>query len=130
VLANWREITKSGLPEQSYKKVLHLANKAPDWNGPGSLPLDAASLATFLDFWGTVRNIAAEPDLVLTPGGNLQAEWYSSSRRFLEIDFRGKGKRSFIGLFDGGTVIEGAAPVEELTQIVLNHRNGRALSWH
>lgn len=130
ISANWMLLAKSGLSEPAYKAILRLGSKPLGWNGPGSFPLDARSLTNFLNFWIQVRNVATEPDLVLTPKGNIQAEWFKSPRQFLEIDFRSENEPSFFGLFDNREVVlEGSAPASEIMQIVLHHRNGMALTW-
>jgi hypothetical protein len=130
ILANWAELARSGLTETAYKTILRLASKKVNWNGQGSYSLSPTSLASFLIFWNLVSSSAEMPDLVLTPKGNLQAEWFASPSRFLEIDFRPKNEPSFVGLFDGKkAVIEGAASIKELSQLILNYRNGIALTW-
>lgn len=130
ISANWQDIVDSSLPMKTFELLVKLARKKPDWNGNGSLPLNAYSLASFLRFWKKVREIAVEPDLVLTSKGNLQAEWFKDRLHFLEIDFREEGQSSFFGLFDGRkAILEGASSLETVLGICLSHKGGIALRW-
>jgi len=127
---NWQDLAVSGLSHKMYQCLLALASYEEGWNGPGSRGMNASSLSTFLRFWKQVREHSVEPELVLTPQGNLQAEWSKDGGHYLEIDFRGENEKALFGLFDGRkAVIEGAAPLDDVIRVVMFHRKGAALRW-
>jgi hypothetical protein len=70
-----------------------------------------------------------EPELMLTPRGTLQAEWYRSYRQFLEIEFTKSRAICNFGLIDTKHRLEGTMPIEEAITFIENYRGGVALSW-
>ena len=131
IVANWRAIYRSSFSESTYLRLLHLAGLGENWNGPGSRPLTSISIGRFLEFWQGVSSQAAEPELVLTVSGTLQAEWHKNSTHFLEIDFAAdKHETCYFALFDGRrATIEGSAKLDDIIEICSSHRNGVALGW-
>ena len=131
IVANWRAIYRSSFSESTYLRLLHLAGLGENWNGPGSRPLTSISIGRFLEFWQGVSSQAAEPELVLTVSGTLQAEWHKNSTHFLEIDFAAdKHEICYFALFDGRrATIEGSAKLDDIIEICSSHRNGVALGW-
>jgi len=131
ISSNWNDLAGGGLSEKTYQRLLELAGLSAGWNGPGSLGMNASSLWSFIAFWKQVRQISRDPELVLTPSGYVQAEWRKNDRHYLEIDFRGAIENSYFALVDSRkTLIEGAAPLQEVLNIIKAHKNGSALTWH
>lgn len=131
ISSNWNDLARGGLSERIYQRLLELAGLPAGWNGPGSLGMNASSLWSFIAFWKQVRQISTDPELVLTPSGYVQAEWSKDNRHYLEIDFRGAIENSYFALVDGRkTLIEGAAPLQEVLAIINSHKHGTALKWH
>jgi len=124
---NWQIMANAELSEQSYLFISHLARKPWGWRGPGSRSLRTGSLANFLSFWSGVKEEAVEPDFVLTPNGNLQAEWYKDNSHFVELEFR-PDHQIFFGLFDGKLVLEGQAKAAEVNAL-LGIKDYRPLKW-
>jgi hypothetical protein len=130
ISSNWNDLAGGGLSEKIYQRLLELAGLTAGWNGSGSLGMNASSLWSFIAFWKQVRQFSAEPELVLTPSGHLQAEWSKNSKHCLEIDFRGSGENSYFALIDGRkAVIEGAASIKEIFKIITSYQDGVALTW-
>lgn len=131
ISVNWKNLAGGGLSEDIYKRLLDLASLPNGWNGFGSLPMNPSSLFAFISFWKKARTVSADPELVLTPNGDVQGEWHKDDNHYLEIEFRSSGKNSFFALIDGReTALEGVAPLEEILGFVMSHRNGLALRWH
>jgi hypothetical protein len=130
IASNWNDLAKGGLSEGIYQRLLELAILTAGWNGPGSLGMNASSLWSFVKTWKQIRKFCTEPELVLTPSGNIQAEWSKSRRHHLEMDFRASGENSYFALIDGTrAVIDGVASLKEILRIILSYRNGLALTW-
>lgn len=127
--ANWFGLSQSGLSNDAFERLRKLADKSDGWHGPSSKTLSAASLDMFLKFWDAVRDIAVEPELMLTPRGTLQAEWYRSHRQFLDIEFTGVHSVGNFGLIDVRTRLEGTMPIQEILATIKGYRNGIALKW-
>lgn len=127
--ANWSELAQSNLSNDSFARLYRLSEKQNGWHGPASLALHGSSLSSFLRLWHLVRDVAVEPELMLTPRGTLQAEWYRSHRQFLEIEFiKGQLTANF-GLVDIKHRLEGSMPIEEVITFARNYRGGVALHW-
>ncbi len=129
IRANWNVLARSGLAEETYARLNLLASKSAAWRGPGSKPLSGASVSRFLGFWAAVKSIAIAPELMLTPMGTIQAEWFRSRRQFLEIEFSGTEDNASFGLIDRRTRLEGMAEQCELVTLLRNFRKGIALTW-
>lgn len=129
IRANWYELAISKLSVEAFARLNLLANKQAGWRGPGAMALSGASLSKFLRFWATVRSVAAEPELMLTPMGTLQAEWFKNHKQFLEIEFGQTDEGSNFGLIDRKTRLEGNAKPSELIQILKSYRAGIAMTW-
>ncbi len=127
IIENWQLLATSGLTEQSYLSLLKLAKKTPGWRGAGSRSLDYRSLGSFLRFWKTVREKSAEPEFVLVPNGNLQAEWYRNDNHFVEIEF-GLNDKCLFGVFDGEAVLEGRTSVKNIVELLATQNYG-PLKW-
>jgi len=127
ILQNWQVLANAKLSEPAYLFVSHLAGEPLGWRGPDSRPLRSGSLANFLMFWSAVRERAIEPDFVLTPDGNLQAEWYKDNNHFVELEFQ-PGHQLLFGLFNGESVIEGCAKTSEVTAM-LAIQDFKPLKW-
>ena len=129
IRANWYELAISRLSVDAFARLNFLANRQAGWRGPGSMALSGASLSRFLRFWATVRAVAVEPELMLTPMGTLQAEWFKNYRQFLEIEFGQTDEGSNFGLIDRKTRLEGKAKPSELIQLLNSYRAGIAMTW-
>ena len=131
ITSNWNDLAGGGLSEKIYQRLLELAGLTAGWNGSGSLGMNASSLWSFIAFWKQIRQFSAEPELVLTPSGHVQAEWSKNNKHYLEIDFRSSnGENSYFALIDGRkAVIEGAASIKEILSIITSYQNGVALTW-
>lgn len=126
VSVNWGKI--SGLSLPLYRRLVLLAQKADGWRGQGSKRLKSSSIAAFLSFCRATNTDMVEPFLTLSPAGNLFAEWHSSWKRHLDIEFEGD-ESAYFGLFSGATtVIEGKTGTRELAQILLQHPK-KPLRW-
>lgn len=129
IRANWYELAISRLSVEAFARLNFLANRQAGWRGPGSMALSGASLSKFLRFWATVRSVAAEPELMLTPLGTLQAEWFKNHKQFLEIEFGQTDEGSNFGLIDRKTRLEGKAKPGEVIQLLKSYRAGIAITW-
>jgi len=121
IIRNWQLLAQAGLTTKTYSYIFKLASKNAGWRGHGSCPMNAQSLAAFLQLWNQIVEFAQEPEFVLMPNGNLQIEWYKDDYHFVELEFQPDNKIIF-GIFDGETVIEGVAAVEEIVPL-LQQRN-------
>ena len=93
------------------------------------MALSGVSVSKFLLFWAAVRAVAAEPELMLTPTGTLQAEWFKNHKQFLEVEFSQSDESSNFGLIDRQTRLEGKTRPNELIQLLKGYRDGIALTW-
>jgi len=121
IMGNWQLLAQAGLTTKTYAYIFKLASKNDGWRGHGSRPMNAQSLAAFLQLWNQIAEFAQEPEFVLMPNGNLQIEWYRDDNHFVELEFQPNNKIIF-GMFDGETVIEGVAHVKEIVPL-LQQRN-------
>ena len=127
---NWPALAKSGLSDVTFERLLLLASKQEGWRGEGSRALRGASIAKFLRFWAIVRGFAREPELMLTPTGMLQAEWFKTYRQFLEVAFHdGENDSLSFGIVDRSHRLEGIVSQDQLVTILREYRDGKVLQW-
>ncbi|NQU63590.1 MAG: hypothetical protein HQ517_04815 [SAR324 cluster bacterium] len=127
IKSNWYNIEQSDLSFDLYSTILKLANKPNGWRGGNSKKLISSSLSEFLNFWQSIKSSAIEPEVVLLPNGNIQAEWYKNDKHFLEIEF-GSDQMFLFGLFDGKKIYEGRGKLNDVITIAkLN--SSKALNW-
>lgn len=117
IMRNWLMLANSGLSDVTYTRLLRLAQQSekPAWIS--TRKMSAESLASFLKFWMIVRHTAVEPDLVLLPNGNVQAEWYRDEKHNLDLEFL-VGDSCIFGLFDGRNVAEGAESIASIESLL------------
>jgi hypothetical protein len=118
VRANWVEYQRADLSDALKRRLMMLANLSYGWRGPGSRPMSAASLRTFLAAWRRIPDVAKDPFMNIGPNGNIFLEWHSSWKRHLDIECRTDGVLMF-GLLNPPTLLEGSAPVEEAMNTLL-----------
>jgi hypothetical protein len=126
ILHSWGNIAKAQMSVVFYRRLVQLANAKAGWRGPGSKPLDAVAIKTFLRFWTLVRENAAEPELSLVPDGTLLAEWRKSDHHRLDVRFA--SQLTFFGLLTPKNVIEGADSMSTVATILSLHPL-KPLSW-
>src|SRR5262245_5716735 len=115
VLGNWNRLYRAQLPDRVYARVRQLARYEDGWRGFGSKALTVEALRTFLNFWIQIGSHASAPEIALTARGTLQAEWFKSSRRHLDLEFV-NDQKIFFGWFDDGNVNEGVYSLGALVQ--------------
>lgn len=62
---------------------------------PEQAPISPESLEDFVAFLRSIPNLAY-PGIVLTPSGNIQAEWRQAKTRHLAVEFVGNGDAHFV----------------------------------
>jgi hypothetical protein len=117
IRTNWQQLARARLTVKTYRYLLKLASKDHGWRGEGSLPMNPRSLTTFLHLWNLVNQDLPEPEFVLMPNGNLQAEWYKDDHHFIELEFQ-PGDNIIFGIFDGQTIMEGVTNIKEVVQLL------------
>jgi len=127
VKANWQSLARSGLSEEGFSYIRRLSNKPDGWRGEGSRAMSSESLERFLQFWHNAKLAAKEPEFSLLPNGNLQAEWYKNSRRFLEIEFK-PSDRVLIGFVNGEEMLHGRYDIKGTVDLLLRHPD-KPLKW-
>ncbi len=127
IVSNWTRLFRAKLSGSLYSRIMQIARRQDGWRGEGSKGLTQEALKAWLDFWTGVSNEASEPALALTARGTLQAEWFRSSRRHLDLEFVSE-KRIFFGLFNGRAAYEGVDTIEELGPWLSDH-HAHPLEW-
>lgn len=124
---NWSRLAISKLSQQAFSRLEDLAAETDGWNGPNSKALSPMSLRHFLRLWNEIRDEVLEPEFALASNGHLCAEWHSSWKKHLDLEFADDG-RVFFGLFDGKSILEGVEKGAELSRMLLA-RKGQPLKW-
>jgi hypothetical protein len=115
ILENWSRLYIAELPDRVYMRIRQLARYEDGWRGIGSKGLSTEALRTFLNFWILIKSDASAPEIALTARGSLQAEWFQSARRHLDLEFV-SDRKIFFGLFHDGNVNEGVYSLGALVQ--------------
>lgn len=123
---NFQLLEHAGFSQKTKKRIEYLAYLKEGWLGNGGLSLDNLSLSNFLKLWLRIKAKATEPDLVLCPNGNIQAEWFKNSKRNLLIEFQ-REKAIYI-LNDGKSHIPAIDDFENL--VILTNRPSQPFRWH
>lgn len=117
ISACWYLLRQSHLSEEAFKRLVSAASNRVTQSGKGLRPLDAKSLATFLHFCGAIRTIAAEPEIAISPKGNIQAEWTKDEDDFLVLEFQPRGE-IFFSLWQSGFPTEGVKSAKLTHELV------------
>lgn len=125
--ANWYAILVADVSVEIYNQIVRIARLEAGWAGPYSQALNSKSLRHFLKFWENFSELAVDPELVMTTGGHLHAEWHKNRKRHLDIEFCANGK-AFYGLFDGTSTHEGIDRIGEIV-VFLRVRENNPLRW-
>jgi len=127
ILDDWLALQNSGLSEHARNRIERLVRKPDGWKGPGSSKLRSESLRHFLKFWGSIKSKAQEPFIALAPNGNLYAEWHTSWKRHLDVEFNDDGLVYF-GLFKGREIIEGKTKLNNFISS-MGGRSDKPFQW-
>ena len=115
VLGNWSRLYRAQLPDRVYTRIRQLARYEDGWRGDGSKAITADALKSFLNFWIQIGPDASAPEIALTARGTLQAEWFQSSRRHVDLEFV-NDKKIFFGLFHDENINEGVYSLGALVE--------------
>jgi hypothetical protein len=127
IVSNWSRLFSANLTSNLYSRIMQIARRRDGWRGEGSKGLTQEALSAWLDFWIAINDDASKPDLALTARGSLQAEWFRSTRRHLDLEFVSK-ERIFFGLFDGRAAYEGVDKIKTLVPWLSDH-HAHPLRW-
>ena len=125
--ANWSRLAKATLDQDSFQKLVRIANRPDGWRGAGSRSLRPGALRHFLEFWMRVQNGAAFPEFSLLPNGHLQALWSSSDRRRMDLEYT-ESNRIYFGVLNGRRLHEGVETIDVMATLLLAHPS-RPLKW-
>ncbi len=126
----WFLLRQSRLSEEAFNHLVSAASNRMTRSAEGLGLLDARSLAIFLHFWITVRIQSAEPEIVISPKGNIQAEWTKDENDFLVLEFQPSGEILF-SLWQDGYPTEGMKSAKRAQELVnmLGAMDENPLSW-
>ena len=126
----WSLLYQSRLREETRNLLVSTASSRVTRSAEGLGPLDATSLATFLHFWTAVRIEATDPEIVVSPKGNIQAEWTKDEDNFLVLEFQPDGEILF-SLWQDGYPTEGVKSARRAQELVnmLGAMDENPLSW-
>ena len=130
VAACWFLLSQSRLSEDTFNYLVSAASNRVTRVAEGLRPLNARSLATFLHFWIAVRIQAAEPEIAISPKGNIQVEWTKDEDDFLVLEFQPTGEIMF-SLWQDGYPTEGMKSANRAQELVnmLDAMDENPLSW-
>jgi len=94
LILNVRERSKSPFAERLARRLDQLVETSRE-EYPYQAPLSPQSLRDFIDFLQSVPN-PAYPNVVLTPNGNIRAEWRKTPRQHFGVEFLGDSNVRFV----------------------------------
>jgi hypothetical protein len=94
LILNVREQFKGEFAERLAKRLDYLA-KLNEEESPKQAPIAPESLQDFVAFLESTPKLVY-PDVVLTPSGNIQAEWRKGKNRHFAVEFAGSGDVHFV----------------------------------
>ncbi len=126
----WFLLCQSRLSEDTFNLLVSAASSRVTRSAEGLGLLNARSLAIFLHFWIAVRIQSAEPEIVISPKGNIQAEWTKDENDFLVLEFQPSGEILF-SLWQDGYPTEGMKSAKRAQELVnmLGAMDENPLSW-
>lgn len=125
-----RNLTKVSFSGRIADRLLYLLEVSRE-EQPEQAPPAAASLKGFLSFLAKNAGLAY-PDIVLTPDGNIRAQWKGSSRQNFALEFLEDNDVRFVVFAPNPrrpykmTRVSGAAMVDSVTELVAPYR---ILDW-
>lgn len=128
IAACWHLLKQSHLGDEA--RLISAALRRITQPRMGLASLSATSLDTFLHFWIAVRAAAAEPEIAISPKGNIQAEWTKDDDDFLVLEFQPTGE-VFYSLWQGDYPMEGAKSSTMTHELVnmFNAMDENPLCW-
>ena len=115
----WQLLKESHLSDEAFTRLVSAASSRVTRPDTGLRTLNSKSLAGFLHYWGAVSTVAAEPEIAISPKGNIQTEWTKDESDFLVMEFQPNGE-IFFSLCQEGYQTEGvksATRTHELLKI-------------
>ncbi len=94
LICSIREELKAEFAERLFKRLHDLARICEE-EYPEQAPISPESLGDFVAFVRSMPNLAY-PSVVLTPAGNIQAEWHKAKNRHWAVEFAGNGDVHFL----------------------------------
>lgn len=88
----WHLIKESHLSDEAFTRIVSAASSRVTRSGTGLRTLNSKALAAFLHLWSAVRTVAVEPEIGISPKGNIQAEWTKGENDFLIMEFQPNGE--------------------------------------
>jgi hypothetical protein len=132
IMQCWFLLKESRLGEGMFSRLIILASGREAQSRSGLDSLRSQSLASFLHFWSALRQLAgpAEPDLSISPKGNIQAQWVKSGESFLVMEFQKNGD-IFFSLWQEDYPLEGIQPGTRMSELihVFNAMQDNPLGW-
>jgi hypothetical protein len=117
-----REQLQAAFSERLARRLAYLVRVSEE-EYPEQAPIGPGSLQDFIAFLEATPDLAY-PGVVLTPSGNIQAEWRSGKNRHLAVEFSGSGDLRFVVFAPDSTEpyktlrATGSATVQSLWDIV------------
>ena len=117
IFSCWNLLRESGFSERAFNRIVSTAMNRLAPGETGLLPLDADTLTGFMNFWNSVRGIAVEPQITISPKGNTQVEWVKDCENFLVMEFQ-PNYDVFISLWKDDQPMEGIRSRETLPELI------------
>lgn len=117
IFACWNLLRESGFSERAFDRIVSTAMNRLASGETGLRPLDADTLTGFMNFWNSVRGIAVEPQITISPKGNIQVEWVKDCKNFMVMEFQ-PNYDVFISLWKDDQPLEGIRSRETLPELI------------
>ena len=117
IFACWNLLRESGFSEGAFNRIVSTAMNRLAPGETGLRPLDADTLTGFMNFWNSVRGIAVEPQITISPKGNTQVEWVKDRENFMVMEFQ-PNYDVFISLWKDDQPMEGIRSRETLPELI------------
>ncbi|MDA1101248.1 MAG: hypothetical protein O2967_19955 [Proteobacteria bacterium] len=129
IFFNWSLLRLSGLSDGAFGQLTMTASNRLVESGDQS-PLNRITLTAFLEFWNKIRLYAAEPDIAVSPKGNVQIEWEKDGENFIVLEFR-PDNAIFFSLWQKDNPTEGVRSREQVDEFIriLGIMDENPLSW-
>lgn len=117
LLRCWNLLRESELSGDTFRQIVSIASSRLLRGDQGLRPLSTKTLKAFLNFWELARDQATEPEITISPKGNLQAEWRRDEGNFVVLEFQPSGD-IFFSLWQDNYVIEGSKAAKKMRELV------------
>lgn len=117
IVSCWNLLRQSGFSDETFGQIVSVTSNRLLRANQGLRPLNTKTLTAFLNFWRLCGDEAADPEVMISPKGNFQAEWWKDSGNFIVMEFQ-PNSDIYFSLWQDNYPLEGSQAAKKMHELV------------